>query len=83
MLSLSAGQSIPKQIEKQIKRINERLTATVKKYNDSCFTSASSLPNAITFSDVKDPEAEIYDRLNEEIEVNVLLYSLPKTGDLF
>ncbi|XP_065069487.1 uncharacterized protein LOC135694600 [Rhopilema esculentum] len=65
----SAGQKIPKQIEKQIKRANGRLTTTVKKYNDCDFKFRDSrLPNTSTFNDVKDPECQLYDDINEDVE---------------
>eukprot|EP00795_Rhopilema_esculentum_P002632 gene2632-828_t len=65
----SCGQDIPKRIEAMIKKASKKLTETVEKYNSSVFSSISSMPNTVTFQDLKDPEGLIYEAVNVDLQL--------------
>eukprot|EP00794_Sanderia_malayensis_P014806 gene14806-16345_t len=60
----SAGQKIPNQIEKQIRKYTNRLKSVIQQYNQQKFSSSSDLPNLLNFEDVKDPEGRIFNVLD-------------------
>ena len=70
LFAQTGGQTIPKRIEVMIKGSTKKLNATVENYNAGSFSSASNIPNVVSFVDLKDPESSIYDCLNEEVQVN-------------
>lgn len=74
LLTQLGGQTIPKRIEAMIKGSTKKLNATVENYNASSFSSASNIPNVVSFVDIKDPESSIYDCLSEEVQVNCPLW---------
>lgn len=76
MLSfIIAGQQIAKQIENQIKKATQKLSTTVKRYNECAFSSSSESPNNISFEDVKDPEAAVYHILDVDFQVETLIFA--------
>ena len=52
-----------------IKKASNKLTETVEKYNSSVFSSISSMPNTVTFQDLKDPEWFIYEAVDVDLQV--------------